>query len=59
MQPSVRIERIGKPEQVALVRAPPVVEDQEAVRLTLGSALQIDERLGNDGPNSPLRRRSC
>lgn len=50
MQPSLRIERIGKAEQVALVGAPSVVEDQKAVRLMVGCPLEIDERLGDGGP---------
>ena len=44
MQPSARVEHVPEREQVRLIRAAAVMEDQQPVRLTVGLALEHAER---------------
>jgi hypothetical protein len=43
VQPPLRVEHVGEAEQVVLVGAAAVVEDEEAGRLAVGGALAEDE----------------
>jgi hypothetical protein len=45
VQPPLRIERIGKPQQVPLVGPASVVEHEQTLGLTGARALQISQRL--------------
>ena len=44
MQPPLGVEHVGEPEQVGLVGAAAVVEDEQARRLARGRALPVVER---------------
>jgi len=45
VQPFPRIERIGKAEQIPLIGATAVVEDQKALWGLIGRSFRLDERL--------------
>jgi hypothetical protein len=45
VQPLLRIEDVSETQQVSLVGTPPVMEDQDAVRLLRSRALLVDQRL--------------
>src|SRR5436305_4198377 len=56
----LRIEEVGEADQVALVGAAAVVEDQQSLRVAGGGAFEMKERLGHlPIASSPRRRRSC
>ena len=44
LQPPLGVERVGEPEQVALVGPAAVVEHQQPLGLRRGGALEVDER---------------
>ena len=44
VQATLRVERVREAEQVVLVCAPAVVEDEEALRFARRRALTVDER---------------
>jgi hypothetical protein len=60
MEPALGVEQVGKPEQIALVRPPPVVENDQAGRLSpSGSLLELKLSHAETGLGSAVQLGPC